>query len=69
MRTLEVQNILNHFFNDVDSTTAAGVRSVLKVIFSVVPLEISFLPGSRVAVVSAHQPVELPRKLLTEPWD
>ena len=25
--------------------------------------------GCRVAVVSAHQPVELPGKLLTEPWD
>ena len=37
-------------------------------IFSVVILAISLLPGSRVAVISAHQPVELPRKLLTEPW-
>jgi len=38
-------------------------------IFLAVPLAISFLPGSRVAVVTAHQPVQLPRKRLTEPWD
>ena len=48
---------------------ALGRSSRLWVSFSVVPLAISFLPGSRVAVVSAHQPLELPRKLLTEPWD
>ena len=34
-----------------------------------VPLAISFLLGSKVAVVSAHQPAELPRKCLTKPWD
>ena len=28
-----------------------------------------FLPGSREAAESAHQPVELPRKHLTKPWD
>ena len=36
---------------------------------TVVPLAIYVSPGSRVAVESAHQPVELPRKLLTDPWD
>ena len=54
------------------SNTAGGARLVPRgsvLIFSVVPLAISFLPGIRVAVVLAHQPVELPRKLLTEPWD
>ena len=53
-------------------STAAGFRSVLEVLclfFLLVPLAISVLPGSRVVVVSAHQPGELPRKLLTEPWD
>ena len=35
--------------------------------FLEVPLAIFFLPGTRVAVGSAHQPAELPRRLLTKP--
>ena len=34
-----------------------------------VTLALFFLSGNRVAIESALQPVELPRKLLTKPWD
>ena len=34
-----------------------------------VAVAISILPGCIAAVVSAHQPVELPRKYLTTPWE
>ena len=53
-------------------SAAGGVWSVLYVVwvfFMEAPLAISFLSGSRVAGVPAHQPVEQPRKLATKPWD
>ena len=34
-----------------------------------VPLTVVVLLGSRVAVVPAHLPVELLRKLITKPWN
>ena len=51
--------------------TDCGIRSVREVLFMFfISSSCNFyLPGSRVAVASAHLPAELPRKLLTKPWD
>ena len=58
--------------------TPCSIRSVTKVIRSITDVYLCFfrscsfnffLSGSLVAVVSAHQPMDLPRKRKTKPWN